>query len=213
MTKNGVIIRATLRRLCHVALLAASSSTLFTACASSSTAGAISIDQYTEEPSSTGDQYVINVGDSISVAVFEQPTMSGSMRVRSDGRISVPLLNDVVAAGKTPTQLAAELETSMKALILNPRVTVSINESSPLKISVLGEVGKPGAQDLRMGAGVAEALANAGGLSPFAHKDRIFVVRSDPKPVRIHFTYDALIRAVGKASSFKLRAGDVVIVE
>jgi polysaccharide biosynthesis/export protein len=198
----------------HVAMLAACSSVLFTACASGSpTQGAISIDQYTEEPVATGDQYVINPGDSISVQVFEQEKMGGTMRVRSDGRISVPLLNDVVAAGKTPTQLASELETALKTLILNPRVTVSVIDSSPLKISVLGEVVKPGSQDLRPGSGVAEALANAGGITNFAHKDRIYVVRSEPKPIRIHFTYDALVRAVGKAAAFKLRAGDVVIVE
>src|SRR5262245_60027442 len=121
MTRNGVVVRSAVRMLCHVVALAASCSTLFTACASSSsTAGAINIDQYTEETSLTGDQYVISPGDSISVQVFEQAAMSGTMRVRSDGRISVPLLNDVVAAGKTPTQLSSVLETAMKTLILNP---------------------------------------------------------------------------------------------
>jgi polysaccharide export outer membrane protein len=213
MATTSVTIRDAWRMLSRATLVAVCSS-IFVACGSANpNAGAINIDQYVVEPSATGDQYVISIGDVLSILVFDQPSMSGSMRVRSDGRISVPLLNDVVAAGKTPTQLAADLETSLKTLILTPRVTVSITESSPLKITVLGEVGKPGAQDLRPGAGVAEALANAGGLSPFAHKDRIFVVRSDPKPVRLHFTYDALTHAVGKAAAFKLRAGDVVIVE
>jgi polysaccharide export outer membrane protein len=90
---------------------------------------------------------------------------------------------------------------------------VVVEESTPLSISVLGEVSKPGSQVLQRELGVADALAAAGGLSAFAHKSRIFVVRNGPPPVRIHFTYDAITRKVGKASQFRLRAGDVVIVE
>jgi polysaccharide export outer membrane protein len=175
--------------------------------------GAIPIEQYGDLPAPTDDEYVIDVGDLLNIQVFEQPTMSAVARVRSDGRVSLPLLNEVVASGKTPVALASELETSLKALVLNPKVTISIQESSPLRISVLGEVGKPGSLELRRGSGVAEALANAGGLSNFAHKDRIYVVRAEPTPVRIHFTYDQVTRAVGKAASFRLRNGDVLVVE
>ena len=139
--------------------------------------------------------------------------MSGRMRVRSDGRISLPFVNDVDAAGKTPITLTADIESGLKGVIVNPKVTVSVEESSPLSISVLGEVSKPGLQPLQYDAGVADALAAAGGLTPFADKDRIFVVRTRPEPVRIHFTYDALTRAIGRAASFRLKAGDVVIVE
>jgi polysaccharide export outer membrane protein len=137
---------------------------------------------------------------------------SGKMRVRSDGRITLPLVNDVVAAGKTPVQLARDIETALKTVILSPQVTVIVEDFTPT-ISVLGEVAKPGPQTLQRDTGVADVLAAAGGLTNFAHKDRIFVVRSTPQQLRIHFTYDALTKGIGRAPLFRLRAGDVVVVE
>jgi polysaccharide export outer membrane protein len=186
----------------------------FSACASSG--GAIEVDQLKEEPHpATGGEYTINVGDLLSVQVWDQDKMSAKMRVRSDGRISLPFLNDVEAAGKTPVQLAGELENGLKSVIITPKVTVAVEESKPpgISISVLGEVTKPGLQTLDPGAGVAQALAAAGGLTVFAHKNRIFVVRGGAQPTRIHFTYAALTRSVGRAPSFRLRTGDVVVVE
>jgi polysaccharide export outer membrane protein len=184
----------------------------FSACASKG--GSIEVDQIKEEPApAAGGEYSIGVGDLISVQVWDQEKMSARMRVRTDGRISLPFLNDVEAAGKTPVQLAGELESGLKSVILNPKVTVAVEESKPptLSISVLGEVAKPGLETLDPGAGVAQALAAAGGLTVFAHKDRIFVVRGGAQ--RIHFTYDALTRTAGRATSFRLRTGDVVVVE
>jgi polysaccharide export outer membrane protein len=191
--------------------LALGAAGLVTSCASG-TGGAIPVEQYKEE-SDPAAEYVIAVGDMVSIQVFDQPQISGRMRVRSDGRISLPFVNDVQAAGKTPLKLGAELEAGLKAMVLNPKVTVVVEESRPLSISVLGEVSKPGTQTYERDSGVAQALAAAGGLTNFAKRDRIFVVRSNPKPVRIHFTYEELTRKVGPASVFRLRPGDVVIVE
>jgi polysaccharide biosynthesis/export protein len=189
----------------------------FPACGS--TSGSIEIEQLSEreapDPSAAATEYTIGVGDLLSIQVWDQDKMSAKMRVRSDGRISLPFLNDVDAAGKTPVKLAGELEAGLKSVILNPKVTVVVEESKPLtlSISVLGEVAKPGVQTLDPRAGVAQALASAGGLTTFAHKSRIFVSRPGPPPVRIHFTYEAITRAVGAAPSFRLRTGDVVVVE
>ena len=179
----------------------------------SGTGGAIPVEQYKEETAAPDTEYVIGIGDTLSVQVFDQAQMSGKMRVRTDGRITLPFVNDVQAEGKTPLKLAAELEAGLKSVILNPRVTVVVDESRPLTISVLGEVAKPGTQTFERGGGLAQALAAAGGLTNFAHKDRIFVQRAAPKPVRIHFTYEALTRGVGPAALFRLKPGDVVIVE
>jgi polysaccharide export outer membrane protein len=186
---------------------------LLSACASSTGAGAISVDLFKDEPDPTLGEYVINVGDLLNVQVWEQDKMGGRMRVRNDGRITLPFVNDVEAAGKTPTKLASELETGLKTVILIPKVTISIEESRPLTISVLGEVTKPGSQNFEVNAGVAQALAAAGGLTPFAHKNRIYVVRSRPKPVRVQFNYMDLMRSLGRAAEFRLRPGDVVLVE
>lgn len=182
------------------------------ACAS--TGGAIGVDQLKDESGATGPaEYIVGVGDMLSIQVYNDAQASGRMRVRSDGRISLPFVSDIQAAGKTPVQLARDIEAGLKTVIVNPQVTVVVEESTPLSISVLGEVSKPGSQSLQRDTGVADALAAAGGLTAFAHKDRIFVVRTVPKPIRIHFTYEALTKGIGQAPLFRLRPGDVVVVE
>jgi polysaccharide export outer membrane protein len=206
------MVRSTAGSIARFAFVLMSSAGMLGAC-SHGTGGAIPVEQYKEEATAASSEYMIDVGDLLNVVVFEQPSMSGRMRVRNDGRITLPFVNDVIASGKTPTKLASELEAGFKAVVLNPRVTVSVEESRPLTISVLGEVAKPGTQQFERDSGIAQALASAGGLSNFAHKDRIFVVRTTPKPVRIHFTYEEITRKVGPASAFKLKPGDVVIVE
>jgi polysaccharide export outer membrane protein len=186
----------------------------FTACASSTPGGSVEVDQFKQPPDPpAGSEYTIGVGDLLDVQVWEQEKMSAKIRVRSDGRISLPFLNDVEVVGKTPNALNSELEAGLKSVILNPKVTVVVAESRPLSVSVLGEVVKPGLQTLEPGAGVIQALAAAGGLSTFAHKDRIFVVRSTPQSTRIHFTYGELTSSAGKAGLFRLRSGDVIVVE
>jgi polysaccharide export outer membrane protein len=179
-----------------------------------STAGSsIPVELYKEVPEASTNEYVIGPGDMLSIQVWDQAQMSGRMRVRSDGRVSLPLINDQDASGKTPAKLAADLEAALKSIVVNPKVTVVVEESRPLTVSVMGEVAKPGPLPFERNTGVAQALAAAGGLTNFAHKDRIFVVRTSPKPVRIRFTYEALTQSVGVASTFRLKPGDVVIVE
>jgi polysaccharide export outer membrane protein len=184
---------------------------VLSACASAS--GAIPVEQYKEPPDPGAAEYIINMGDTLNIQVWDQAQMSGRMRVRSDGRVSLPFVNDAVAAGKTPSKLASDIESSLKSVVLNPKVTVVVEDSKPLTISVMGEVAKPGPQALERETGVAHALAAAGGLTNFAHKNRIFVVRTTPTPVRIHLTYEALTQKVGAASTFRLKPGDVIIVE
>jgi polysaccharide export outer membrane protein len=159
--------------------------------------------------------YTIASGDLLHVQVWDHDNMSGRTRVRSDGRISVPLLNDAVAAGKTPEQLARDLEAYLrqKSLVVDPRVTVVLEETRPLAVAVMGEVVHAGMYTLTPGAGVAEALASAGGLTEFAHRDRIFVIRRAPELMRIRFTYSAVVGGSGKAPTFRLQNGDVVVTE
>ena len=166
------------------------------------------------ETAAPSGQYVIGPGDALSIQVWDQEKMSAHARVRSDGQISLPFLNDVPAAGKTPVMLARDLEQRLKNLIVTPQVTVAVEEPMPLRISVLGEVLEPGLHNIDPGAGVAQALAAAGGLKEFAHKDRIFVLRvGSTPPQRIRMTYQALTGVQGRAASLHLRAGDVVVVE
>jgi len=162
-------------------------------------------------PSTTG--YVIQPGDVLQIRVFNQPDMSAHARVRDDGKISIPFLNDVVASGFTPNALAQQLQQRLKEFINSPVVTVSLEEARPFSVSVLGEVNKPGVYAVPVGAGVLQALAAAGGFTQYASRDRIFVVRETPQRARIRFQFDELTQATGKAATFRLRAGDTVVVE
>lgn len=154
--------------------------------------------------------YVISPGDTIQVRVYNQDGVSGRMRVRSDGMISLPFLGDTLAAGSTPLTLAARIQLRLKEYIVSPVVTVSLEETRPFNVSVVGEVTRAGVYPLEAGAGVLPALAAAGGLNDFANRDRIYVLRGGQ---RIRFTFQALTQAQPRAVTFRLRPGDVVVVE
>jgi polysaccharide export outer membrane protein len=191
-------------------LTTAALATLVAACGGG-LGGAVPIDKLPAEPPAA--EYTIAPGDSLNVQVFEQEKMSGQVRVRPDGRVTLPLINDIEAAGKTPAQLTTELETALKKLILVPQVTVTVLETRPLEISVIGEVVKQGPLQLPRGSGLAQALAAAGGLTTFADREKIFILRTMPEQMRIHVTYDDITRSRGRAATFQLRQGDVIVVE
>ncbi|SRR6266852_3576547 len=170
------------------------------------------VDQY-KEAAVPEKPYTIAPGDLIQVRVFNQEQLSARVRVRADGKVSLPLLNDVEAAGYTPVALSQVLERRLKELVNAPSVTVSLEETKPQTVMVIGEVTKPGALPYDPAAGVLQALAAAGGLTPDASGDRIFVLRQTPNPVRIRFSFDRLRRQEGRAATFRLRPGDVVVVE
>ncbi len=161
----------------------------------------------------TGGDYRIAPGDLLAVFVYREEGMSTHVRVRQDGKVTVPLLHDVQAAGLTPGMLAEQIQARLKAYINVPRVTVVVEETRPLTVPVLGEVAHPGQYLLEKGAGVLEALAAGGGLTEFAHRDRIFVLRRQPKLVRIRSTFEDLSRGQGRAAAFRLQTGDAVVVE
>jgi polysaccharide export outer membrane protein len=170
------------------------------------------------EPDSTTHQ--LAPGDVIGIRVFNQEANSiDRMRVREDGKISLPFLNDVEVAGMEPSNLARRLEVKLKTYIQNPVVTVLVHERRALRVSVVGQVARAGVYDLDEHAGVVHALAAAGGLTPFAREDRVFVLRSGYWAVgaqpaaRIRFRYADLRRGIAPAATFRLRRGDIVVVE
>ncbi|MCL2178109.1 MAG: polysaccharide export protein [Proteobacteria bacterium] len=172
------------------------------------------VDRY-EDSSMSDGEYVIRPGDVIAIRVFQHDNMSAQGRVRADGRLSIPLLNEVTVAGYTPMALAQQLQVRLKEYINTPSVTVSLEEIHQLSISVLGEVNQAGIYTLASGSGVLQAIAAASGTTNFA-KRNIFVLREEKPgqpPIRILFGWEALSRAEGEAARFKLRPGDVVLVE
>ncbi len=161
-------------------------------------------------------QYIIMPGDVLQVRVFQQDAVTSRVKVRADGKVSLPFVNDWSAAGKTPTALGLELQARLKDFINNPVVTVSLEESRALTVSVVGEVMRPSIVTLDPGAGVLQALAAAGGLTDFAQREGIFVLRKpgpDAPPVRIRFTWNALAQGESKAARFALAPQDVIVAE
>jgi polysaccharide export outer membrane protein len=205
-----------LRRTPFPVLLAAATLAALPAC--KSVGEYVWVDDLPPTPRQVESEYVISTGDVISVRVWGQEAMSARARVRTDGKISLPFLNDVDAAGVPPTVLAKRLQARLKEFIVNPVVTVSLEERKLLPIPVLGEVTRKGTYDLEPGSGVLQALAAAGGMTEYASRTRIFVIRPNADvegapAMRIRFDYDQLTRATGRGPAFRLQPGDVVVVE
>jgi polysaccharide export outer membrane protein len=172
------------------------------------------VDQY---PSAAPPgEYAIGPGDVLSVRVLGHDEMSSRVKVRTDGRISLPFLNDLDVAGQSPPAVADRLRTGFKDFVNNPVVTVTVDEPRPFTVSITGEVARPGVYPLDQPASVLQAIASAGGLGQFAHQDQIYVLRravENAPPVRIRFKYEALAHAEGQSGTFSLQRNDLVVVE
>jgi polysaccharide export outer membrane protein len=157
--------------------------------------------------------YRVQSGDHLLINVWNQPPLSGEVLVRPDGNITIPLVGDVYVQGSTPAEVADEITKRLSnGIIQAPSVSVSLGGSHEPTVNVTGEVRQGGSFPLRGGEGVLELLSRAGGLSEFANKDKIFVVRKRDQ-LRVRFTYDSLSRADGAGAAFQLQDGDTVIVE
>ncbi len=144
--------------------------------------------------------------------MWKNESLSAEMPVRPDGMISLPLLNDVQAAGLTPMQLRDLLVTRLSEYMPAPEVSVMVKEVRSPKISILGEVAHPGRYDLKGRTTVLDLLALAGGLTEFASRSRIVILRgTGPGPGRVRFDYDKALRD-GGGDNLDLRPGDIVLV-
>jgi polysaccharide export outer membrane protein len=165
-----------------------------------------------EVPQVQGEEVVIASGDLVSVRVFNQESMSVRGRIRADGKIAMPFLGDVELRGRTPAAASKDLAARLREFIVSPVVTVSVEEPRATTVSVLGEVAHPGVYSLDVAAGVLQALAAAGGLTDYASRDSIFVVRRGSNS-RIRFAFASLLHAGGRAAGFRLQPGDALVVE
>ena len=207
------------RRL-HVLLLCALSGTA--AVVSAAAADGVSAPQSTSVTRQAGApaaaqaaaEFRIGPGDVLEILVWNDETLSRSVTVRPDGRISVPLLNDVVAATLTPMQLRDVLTKGFSRYRSEAEVSVMVSEIHSLKISVVGQVKTPGRFDLKGRMTVLEALALAGGFTDFARKDRIVVHRTDAsgRVTPIGFDYQYVVNQPEATNNFVLMPGDIIIV-
>ena len=159
-----------------------------------------------------GPSYVIGADDVLLVSVWKEPDLTTTLPVRPDGNISLPLLNDVVAAGLSPTQLAASITEKLKRFVADPRVTVVITQINSQKIYVTGEVQHTGAIQLLPNMTVLQALADAG-FTQFANTKGIYVLRAENgKQQKIPVNYKRLVKGQAMEQNIILKPGDTIIV-
>lgn len=164
--------------------------------------------------------YAIGIGDVIDISVWKNAELSVTVPVRPDGRVSVPLLGDVQAAGMTPRALTEDLTQRFKEFVTAPSVSVVIKEIHSRKVFVTGEVATPGAYDLQPRTKLMQVLAMAGGLTPYA-KRKVVVLRDsresrDPKDrnkadTRMEFDLDGIISGKRPEFNIVLQPGDTLI--
>lgn len=159
------------------------------------------------------DTYIIGESDDISVTVFKEPTLSNNtLLVRPDGMISMPLLGDVKAAGRTATQLADEITVMLKKYIQDPNVTVVLSKVNSKIIYLLGEVAKPGPVEMTPGMTFLQAIATAGGLTQFANSKKIYILRIDGgKERKIPMQYKRALKG-DMSLNLDLNPGDTIVV-
>lgn len=159
-------------------------------------------------------EYVIGVPDLLELTVWQQPDLSGSVLVRRDGMISVPLLGDVQAEGLTPKALAELIRVSLSDFVAKPHVDIAVLEMNSQVASVIGGgVVRSGTVALQRNTRVIDAIASMGGLTAFAKKTRIRILRDTPDGhVEYHFDYSAFIKGLAPESNIFLEPGDTVIV-
>lgn len=165
------------------------------------------------KPATQDPNYVIGAQDVLDINVWKEVELTRSIPVRPDGKISLPLLNDVQAAGLTPMQLSAQITEGLKKFVTNPQVTVIVSAINSQRIYILGEAARPGAYPLLPGMTVLQALSSAGGFTMFANMKKIYVLRQEGgKQEKFPFNYKDVIHGTRPEQNIVLKAGDQIVV-
>jgi len=159
-----------------------------------------------------GPDYVIGADDNLHISVWKEPELTNTLPVRPDGKISMPLLDDVQAAGLTPMQLASSLTEKLKKYLADPRVTVVVTQMNSQRVYVLGEVIHTGAMALLPDMTVLQALATAG-FTQFANTKGIYILRTaNGKQQKLPFNYKQVVKGDDMAQNVSLKPGDTIVV-
>jgi polysaccharide export outer membrane protein len=159
--------------------------------------------------------FVIGNDDLLAINVWKEPDISRSVPVRPDGRISLPLVGELQATGRTPLQLEQEIASKLRNYIAEPEVAVIVQQINSAKFNILGEVAKPGSYSLVGETRVLDAIAAAGGFKDFAKQKSIYILRPNPGgggENRIAFNYKDVIKGKNTEQNIKLEPRDTVIV-
>lgn len=165
-----------------------------------------------DTPNIDNARYVIGSDDSLSITVWKEPTLSGSVPVRPDGMISMALVGDLRAAGRTPMQLADDITEKLKKYIQDPNVSVVVMADASQRIFLIGEVGHVGPIPMTPGMTPLQAIAAGGGLSPFANSKKIYILRNEGgTQQKIPFKYKEALKG-DDSQSITLKPGDTIVV-
>jgi polysaccharide export outer membrane protein len=157
--------------------------------------------------------FIIGAEDVLFINVWHEPDFTVTVKVRSDGKISFPLLEDIQASGLTTNELQKRITDELNKLLNEPKVTVIVQEIHSHHVHVIGSVGRPGAYDIRGPLSVMELLARAGGLAESARPKGIVIVRTDGgRSRRFRFDYNRYVSGENLQQNISLRTGDVIIV-
>ena len=158
--------------------------------------------------------FVIGKNDVLAINVWKEPDISRSIPVRSDGKISLPLVGEIQAAGETPLKLEQAIATRLKNYIEEPVVTVMVQQINSEKFNILGMVSKPGTYPLVGTVTVLDAIALAGGFRDFAKQKSIYILRQNPDgtQARLPFNYKDVVKGRNTAQNVVLQPGDTIIV-
>lgn len=153
--------------------------------------------------------YIIGAEDLISIRVWKEPENSGNFTVRPDGKISIPLIGEIQAAGLTPEKLSASIAEGLQKVMVHPEVTVGVEKVNSKKYYIQGEVNKPGSYPLVIDTTVLEALVNAGGFRDFANSKKIVILRGSE---RLKFNYHEVTKGKKMEQNILVKPGDQIIV-
>ena len=163
------------------------------------------------KPGDTETTYRIGVEDELQISVWREPELSSLVVVRPDGKITLPLINDIVVTGLTPDELQTLLGQKLKTYVNEPQVTVTVRSIRSRKVYIVGQAVRQGSFPLNGTKTVLELIAEAGGLNPFAKSSSIYVLRTiDGKKTKIPFDYKKAIS--GKTENVVLMPGDVLVI-
>jgi len=165
------------------------------------------------KPAAVNPDYSIAPEDVLIIDVWKEPEISRTVPVRRDGKISLPLLNDVQAAGLTPTQLSSEIVEKLRATVIHPQVTVIVAQMSSQRIYILGQVTRGGAYPLVPDMTAVQALSIAGGPTPFAKLSKIYVMRNENGENKmLPVNYKAVVSGRMTQQNIHLKPGDTIVV-
>ncbi len=174
--------------------------------------GVVNLRDFTQTPVAPAPT-VVAAGDLVAIRVWNAEQMTSRQRVRPDGTVAIFFMDSLPVAGLAPSAVEGEIAKRLDGIFVAPRVSVVIEESVASTVTVLGEVQRPGTYPIARPVSVLETLALASGLTEFARKDRILVLRGDNHAVRIRVRYAELLRGDDRTRGLMLRAGDVLVVE